>query len=374
MKVLGIIIASEQEDSLRELTAVRTRASIPFAGRYRLIDFTLSNMVNSGITNIGIVTKNNYNSLMDHIGSGKDWDLNRKRDGVFILPPFASLDNIGWFKGDVDALAGAMGYIKRATQEYVIISGSRFICNMAYKEALDFHMESGADITVITKEVDVETSILNGKSEMILETDVEGKVTDIAISKNIENPQVKISMEMYIIEKRLLESLVNEAMGHNRFDFERDILQRNLTRLKIYAYEFKGYTAIINCVKSYFKHSMELLKTEISDKLFLSETPIYTKVKDEVPCLYGDGAQVVNSLVADGCIIEGQVENSVIFRGVRIGKGAKVKNCIIMQDSEIMENAVLDHVILDKKVMVHQGKVLMGVETYPVVLTKGSVV
>ncbi|MCX7883794.1 MAG: glucose-1-phosphate adenylyltransferase subunit GlgD [Caloramator sp.] len=368
---LGIIYAAEDDTQIREITKKRSIAALPFGGRYRLIDFTLSNMVNSGIKNIGIITQNNYASLVDHLGTGKEWDLNRKREGLSILSPFAVNDSIGWYKGSIDALHSAMGFIKKGNEKYVLISGTHMLCNMNFNECQNFHIEKGADITVIYKEEDIRKDKL--KKYTLLQTDEDGKVTDIEAYPSIPKSN-KISMKMYLLEKELLEYLIEEASARGYEDFVKDIIIKKIGKLKVYGYPYKGYLARIDSINTYYRYSMELLKKEVRDELFYREGLIYTRIKDEVPAKYSDNALVKNCLVADGCIIEGEIENCILFRGVRISKGAKIKNSIIFQECEIEENAVLDHVILDKKVVVKRGRTLIGTENYPVAITKGEVI
>jgi len=369
---MGIIYTGDSNISLQELTLKRSVAALPFGGRYRVIDFILSNMINSGVINIGLITQNNYHSLMDHLGSGKQWDLDRKKGGLFILPPYVSHDNTGWYRGEIEALHSNMSYIRRSPQKYIIISGSSMICNLTYDDALEFHKENNADITVIYKE-DKKASQEDLSKHTIIRTDNDNRIWDIEVKPNVPMSD-KISMEMYIIEKRLFEYLVEESVARGLYDFNKDILIKNLGKLNILGYPYDGYLAKIDSVQSYFKHNMELFDAENFYELFHHAGPIYTKVKDEVPAKYGDNSKVENSLVADGCIIDGQVENCVLFRGVKIAEGALVKNSVIMQDVEIQEKAFIENVILDKEVIIRKGKRLIGQECYPVVIRKKTVI
>lgn len=369
---MGIIYTGDSNVSLQELTLQRSVAALPFGGRYRIIDFTLSNMINSGIVNVGIITQNNYHSLMDHLDTGKQWDLDRKNGGLFILPPYVSHDNRGWYRGDVEAYHSNMSYIRRSNQKYVILSGSSMVCNLTYDDAMEFHRDNNADITIIYKEVKKAAKEELTKHTLI-RTDENNRVIDIEV-KPATPMSDKLCMEMYIIEKRLFEYLVEECEARGLFDFNKDVLIRNLGKLKILGYPYDGYMANIDSIQSYFKHSMELFNPENFYELFHHAGLIYTKVKDEVPAKYGDKATAQNSLVADGCIINGQVENCVLFRGVKIAEGAVVKNSIIMQDAEIQEKVVLENVILDKEVIIRKGKHLVGQECYPVVIRKKAVI
>lgn len=369
---MGIIYTGDSNISLKELTLKRSVAALPFGGRYRIIDFTLSNMINSGMINVGIITQNNYHSLMDHLDSGKEWDLNRKNGGLFILPPYVSHDNTGWYRGEVEAFHSNMSYIRRSPQKYVIISGSSMVCNLTYKDAMEFHRENKADITLIYKE-DKKAAKEELSKHALIRTDENNRVIDLEVKPTIPVSD-KVSMEMYIIEKRLLEYLIDECEARGQYDFIKDILIKNLDKLKILGYPYKGYLARIDSVQSYFRQTMEILDPRNFQELFHRCGLIYTKVKDEVPAKYGDFAKAENSLVADGCIIEGAIENCVLFRGAKIGAGAVVRNSIIMQDSEIQERAVLENVILDKEVIVRKGKNLIGQESYPIVIRKGAVI
>ncbi|MDF2486039.1 MAG: glgD [Herbinix sp.] len=369
---MGIIYTGDSNVSLQELTLRRSVAALPFGGRYRIIDFILSNMINSGITNVGIITQNNYHSLMDHLDTGKQWDLDRKHGGLFILPPYVSQDNRGWYRGEIEAFHSNMSYIRKSPQKYVILSGSSMVCNLTYQEALEFHKENNADITVIYKEMKkVRKEDLS--KHTIIKMDENNRVIDMEV-KPANPTSDKLSMEMYIIEKRLFEYLIEECEARGLFDFNKDVLVRNLDKLKIYGFKYDGYLANIDSIQSYFKHNLELFNPENFNELFQHNGKIYTKVRDEVPAKYGENAKAENSLVADGCIINGQVENCVLFRGVKIAEGAVVKNSVIMQDSEIQEKVVLENVILDKDVIIRKGKHLVGQECYPVVIRKGAVI
>ncbi|MHB8129967.1 MAG: glucose-1-phosphate adenylyltransferase subunit GlgD [Mobilitalea sp.] len=369
---MGIIYTGDSNVSLQELTLKRSVAALPFGGRYRVIDFTLSNMINSGLVNVGLITQNNYHSLIDHLGSGKQWDLDRKNGGLFILPPYVSSDNTGWYRGEVDAYHSNMSYIRRSPQKYVVISGSSMVCNLTYDDAFEFHKDNMADITVIYKE-EKKASKEELSRHTLIRTDEQNRIWDIAV-KPATPMSDKVSMEMYILDKRLFEFLIEECAARGQYDFNKDILMKNKDKLRILGYPYDGYLAKIDSVQSYFNHNMELFIPENFYELFHHAGLIYTKVKDEVPAKYGDNAKAENSLVADGCIIDGHVENCIIFRGVKIGAGAVVKNCIIMQDTEIQEKVLLENVILDKEVIIRKGKRLIGQESYPVVIRKRAVI
>lgn len=370
----GLIYTSDYHMRLKDLTLERTVASVPFGGRYRVIDFIMSNLVNSGITNVGIITQKNYRSLMDHLGSGGPWDLQRKRDGLYILPPFNSGDMTGIYKGTIDAFRSALDYLKHVPFRYCFLMGSRTIYNMDYQKMLEKHIETQADITCLyyndpTQVADEFGNV--GEVRYMMQED--GRINHMEI--DAKRPlSHNASMDCMIMDKQLLEFLVEEAVGSGYTDFIRDVLQKKLKELYIYGYEYQGYVARITGITSFFRANLDLLKREVSLDLFDRENRIYTKVKDEVPAQYRASAMVKNALVADGCIIEGAVENCVLSRGVHIGKGAVLKNCVIMQACEVQENVEMENVILDKEVTVRQGRRLVGPEDYPVVVRKGSVV
>lgn len=366
--IVGIVFSNAYDECLPELTGLRTMGSVPFAGRYRLIDFALSNMVNADIEKVGVITKSNYQSLMDHLGTGKPWDLSRKTEGMFLLPPFSTAEQ-GSNVDKIASLKGAMGFISRSNEEYVLFSDCNTVFNADVREIMDFHTEKEADITILYK---------HGASPalqdaMLFDVDECGRVKKVSFAPSGAE-DVNYSLNMILMKKSLLERLMNEAISQNLTDFESDIIQKNVDKLKIYGLEFKDYAVTIDSMASYFKANMSLLQPENCLNLFNSERPVYTKLKDDMPATYGIGSDVKNSLVANGCIIEGEVENSIVFRGARIEKGAIVKNSIVMQDTYIAQNATVNCVITDKNVVVTPNKSLSGAENYPVYIGKGIVI
>ena len=368
----GLIYTGEANMQLRELTFSRSVAAMPFGGRYRTIDFMLSDMVNSGITNVGIIAQRNYHSLMDHLESGKEWDLHRKRDGLFILPPFVTHDNTGVYKGTVDAIRSCMGYIRRSSQRYVVLTGSHTIYNTTYTAMIEQHIRTGAAITIMYSEEKPDYDSRN-YDDLRLVMDDNGMITDLAL--NPSNPKsFNVGCDAYVMEKGLLEYLVDDAAAHAEFDFMQDVLVKKVKDIRMFGWKYDGYVARLNSVDDYYKHSMALLEKDVSKQLFTSEHPIYTKIKDEVPAQYVGGGTGKNSMVADGCIIEGTVENCVLFRGVHIAPGAVVRNSIIMQGCDIGPDSRLDYMILDKGVKVGEGRTISGYETYPMILRKGTTI
>lgn len=368
----GLIYTGEANARLRELTFSRSVAAVPFGGRYRVIDFLLSDMVNTGISNVGLITQRNYHSLMDHLGSGKEWDLHRKRDGLFILPPFVTKDNTGMYRGTVDAIRSVLGYVRRSTQRYVILTGSHTLYNTTYDAMLRQHIETGAEITIMYN-VEREFNRADQFDDLRLTMDETGRVTDLSLDPYFPTSSFR-GCDAYIMEKERLEYLVEEAASHGEYDFMRDVLVKNVDKCRIYGWRYDGYVARLDSVSTFYKHNMELLDPAIRMDLFNPRTPIYTKVKDEVPAKYTDTGRVRNSIVADGCIIEGEVENSVLFRGVHVCKGAVVRDSIIMQACYVGENSTLSNVVMDKGVLILNGRNISGHKTYPVIIRKGTTV
>ncbi len=368
----GLIYTGEANAQLRELTFSRSVAAVPFGGRYRAIDFLLSDMVNTGISNVGLIAQRNYHSLMDHLGSGKEWDLHRKRDGLFILPPFVTKDNIGVYRGTVDAIRSVLGYVRRSTQQYVVLTGSHTLYNTTYDSMLRHHIETGAEITIMYN-VEHEFNHEDQYDDLRLTMDENGLVTDLSLNPYFPTSNFR-GCDAYIMEKELLEYLVEEAASHGEFDFMRDVLVKNVHKCKIYGWKYDGYVARLDSVNTFYKHNMALLDSKVRTDMFNPLHPIYTKVKDEVPAQYTETGRIRNSMAADGCIIEGEVENSILFRGVHVCKGAVVRNSIVMQACYIGENSILSNVVMDKGVSVLGGRNISGYSTYPVILRKGITV
>lgn len=365
--IMGIINLSEKEDEIKELTYSRPVATVPIAGRYRVVDFVLSNMVNAGIENVSIFTQGKCRSLMEHLGTGREWDLNRKIDGLFVLNPVINISDSMMPKGDIKNFKDHTDYIKNSRQNYVILTRSNMICNINYSDAFKYHKESGVDITIIYKKIEDEnTKFLYCDT---LNLNQSGNV--ISIGKNVGNKNsYNISMEMYIMKKNLLLEIIQNSIAMGNFLYLKDAIHHNINNLRVNSYSFNGYLSCINSTENYYKTNMELLDVDISKELFYQNGYIYTKITDEPPTKYTDSSSVENSFIANGCIIEGSVKNSIIGRGVKIEKGAVVKNCVIMQKSIIEENTALKHVVIDKNVRISKNKILCGDIKRPLVIQK----
>lgn len=367
---LGVIFANSYDNLVPELVAERTMASIPFAGRYRMIDFTLSNMANSGVDNVSIIVRKNYHSLMDHLGAGREWDLTRKRGGLNIIPPFAER-SIKLYSGRVDALASVLSWLSAQKERYVILADSNIAMNFNFNKLLEAHVNSGADVTMVYNRTEIPDGARN--DNYTIRMDANGRVTEL-LSNDYRPGMQNLSMNLYVIERESLIQLVRDAAVRGLVYFERDILARNLSLLNVQAYEFTGYAARLADMKSYFDENMRLLQAGNVDQLFDAANPIYTKIRDDNPTRYIEGSKVKNSLLADGCVIEGEVENSVLFRGCVVKKGAVVKNCVLMQDTIVEENCSVEYVVTDKNVHITTGKQLCGTDSFPVFVAKNHTV
>jgi len=372
-EAFGLIYAGEEVTSLRELVDSRTVGALPIGCKYRVVDFALSNMVNSDIRNVGVITSRNYNSLMDHLGSGKAWDLSRKSDGLFILTPFSLRENPGIFRGKVEALKSAMDYIRRSKQEYCVLCGETFVYNTTFDDMMRFHIDQGADVTVLYHRTPPDHRVDDKFYEVYLDIDEQSRVREIEVNP-AQSALNERSMKAYILRKDIMIYLVEESFAKGGYKFSEDLLRSNLNRVKVVAYEHKGYVGSLSSVAAYFRLNMDLLNADIRSELFPSKNRILTKVKDSVPAKYAQSAQVRNSLIANGCIIEGEVEDSILFRDVHIAKGAKVKHSIINSNTEVATDSELEYTILDKNVSVRPNSRLVGNMDFPMVIRKGGVV
>lgn len=367
-KILGLIFANMHDSTVSDLTKQRTMGSVLFGGRYRLIDFPLSNMVNSGVDEVGVITKSNYQSLLDHLGSGREWDLSRKRGGLHLLPPFGHVAS-GIYRGRIEALYGVWDFIENSSAEYVLFSDCDVVANMDYKPLLSRHIETGADITVVYGKADMTSE--QCKKSTIFNINDDDVITDVLINPDISGT-CDVSLNMFVIRKDFLKNVVLYCTSRSLYSFETDVLQAHLRDYKIYGYEHKGYFSKIDSTDSYYKANMELLNSDIREKLFTEKCPIYTKVRDDAPAKYGIDAQVSNSLIADGCIIEGKVENSILFRGVKVEKGAVVRNSVLMQETVIGQRSDVNYIIADKSVNIGKYRMMTGSQFYPLFIGKGA--
>lgn len=374
-EALGIIFPNSYDSLVPDLVSERLMASIPFASRYRMCDFLISSMVHSNIDNISVIVRKNYHSLLDHLGNGREWDLTRKKGGLNIVPPFAQRQ-VKVFAGRVEALESIKGFLKKQTEEYVIMCDANIAVNFDFKALLDAHVKNGADVTMVYRKQPIPEALIRqstNSTDLYYSLGLNGdRVSKIYINPS-EDGEMNFSLNIYVIARELLIKLIDEAYVHGYIYFVRDILEPQLGRLDIRGYCYDGYVAHIHDMKSYFEENMRLLEEENLNALF-SGNQIYTKIRDDNPTRYINGSKAKNVMVADGCVIEGTVENSILFRGVRVGKGAVVRNCVLMQDTVVEAGANVDYVITDKDVTITEGKSLTGNESFQVFVSKGQVV
>ncbi len=377
MNAAGIIFSNLHDQRITELTRQRTMASIPFACRYRLIDFALSNMVNSDITNINVIAHYNYHSLMDHIGTGKNWDLARRTGGIKILPPYitayANHDN-ALYSTRLEALKSVIFSISHIQEELIVLSDCDVICNIDISKLIKYHIDSSADITMVVKSVNLSSYI--DENHIIVKSNNKKEITDIiTYPVDISGPQ-DISLNIWVIRKDLLITMVNDALAHGYVSFHRDIIGKNIGKLRMQVYNHNEYSAVISSFNNYYATSMSLLSNpDIRRSLFeIADRPIFTKVRNSAPTKYVGSPLITDSLIADGCVIEGTVDNSILFRGVKVGQGATVKNSILFQDTVISNNAYLNCVVTDKNVVIREGVVLSAHQTMPIHIEKNKMI
>lgn len=362
----GIIFSYEKRNNLRELGEIRSAASIPFGGRYRVVDFALSNLVNAGVTDVGVVLNGRYQSMLDHLGTGKVWDLSRKRGGLRVLPPFNYQKDWGVmpFRGKIEALAGVRTYLDTIRQDYVALMDGDLVVNLPLADIFEEHVKSGADVTVVCGNDSFAT-----EDGTYFEKNSEGRITEVLY--NLHTPRGYRGLEVYILSTQLLKDLVDECAAKDQFSWRKE-LQTRKDSLYLRSYIWSGFAAQIRSVQEYYDRSMQLLNPAIRAELFCPERPIRAKGADKSSTYLGPEGKCVNSLVADGCRIEGTVENSILFPGVVVEAGAVVRNCVLFKETVVRRDAQLSYIIADKDVEVLSNRTLMGHATYPIVLAKGS--
>ena len=377
MSVAGIIFSNVHDANIPELTRNRTLASVPYGCRYRLIDFALSNMVNSGISNISVITHYNYQSLMDHIGAGKDWDLARRSGGIKILPPFitAFSNNVnGLYNSRLEALKSVNYSISKITDDYVVLSDCDVICNIDLNAMIKDHIDNKADITIAVKNVYLDKAA--AKRNVLIDSDENGKIVDLKAYPTFFEGYSDINLNIMVMSREYLQGVVLDAVAHDYTSFNKDVILKNLNRCIFRVYRCDGYFACISSPEDYYKSNMDLINDKNIRKQLFGEKnrPVLTKVRNSAPTYYSPDSKIKNSMIADGCQIFGEVENSILFRGVKVGKGSVVKNSILFQDTFTGENVKLNCVIADKNVVIRDNKVLSGDETLPFYISKGKMI
>lgn len=367
----GIIFSSLNNNTLSRLTSDRTVAAIPFACRYRLVDFALSNMVNANISNINIVANYNYRSLTEHIGSGKDWDLARRSGGVHIISPYqtAHSSEAKMFSTHMEALISMKEYIDEFDEDYVILMDSDNILNIDLSDVVKAHELTGAKITLVTRQIEEGYS---SKNPRMMLSSVAGKVADITMSSTYTDRNPELSLGIFVISTVYLRKLIEEAQGYNTHSLT-NLMLKNFKSQNYRTYKYNGFVASVSSFLDYYKYSIMLAKDEEARTSLLNkkESPIFTRVHNSAPVVYKSGAKVEGSMIADECVIEGTVINSVLFRGVHVEKGAVVKDSVLFSGTHVCKNASLNCIVSDKDVYVSENVVLSGNENMPFYVQKG---
>ena len=369
MNVMGIIFTNDA--TMGELTNKRTMASIPFGGRYRQVDWALSNLACAGVRHVGIISRHSYQSLMNHIGDGEEWGLELEEGGMEFLTPYAQ-STVGTYRGKLESLNNAMDFLTYGDEdEMVVMIDSAILSNIDLKAVVAAHVASGKDVTVVTK-----AGVCNGEKKIDLALKVEnGEIKDMVVDYAAGEDYVA-SMDIFVLSKKFLMKAVKEMIARDKFHMDRDLVMGGWNHgvVSVNTYAFEGVALYNESVEEYFANSLALIDKDVRKDIFNGAHVIYTKVRDRVPTYYGEGCEVENSLVADGCILEGEVENSVLFRQVTVAKDAEVEDCILMNDCVVGEGAELKYCILDKNVTVTPGAKLIGTKKNPIIVKRGETV
>lgn len=369
MKAIGIILAGGNSARLKELCKVRAVPAMPVGSSYRAVDFTLSNMSNSNINKIAVITQYNSRSLHDHLSSSKWWNLGTKQGGLFIFTPFLSNENNSWFKGTADSIYQNINFLKKSNEDYVIIASGDAVYKMDYHDVLNYHISKEADITIVCKDLAGTGKDLHDFG--ILECDDDMRMLEFE-EKPMEPQSSLASLGIYVMKRTFLIKVLETVISEGRYDIVRDIITRYRKKLKVYGYKYDGYWNTLNSIKSYVDVNMDFLKKDLRD-VFTGSPYIETKPKDQPPAKYNSGAEVKNALIGSGSILNGYVEKSVIFRKVFTGEGSSIKNSVIMEGSFIGKGCVIENAVIDKDVVISDGKKIIGTVDEPVVISKGSV-
>ena len=368
MNVMGIIFANDV--AVDALTQKRTMASLPFGGRYRQVDFHLSNLTAAGIHHVGIVSRSNYQSLANHVGSGEEWGLEMDDGGLEFLTPYA-LGITDHYRGKLENLHAVMDFLKFAEDDYVVLTDSSILTNLDIADIVKQHIASGKDVTVVAK-----PGVANGQKKLDMAIKMEnGQITDIVVHYPATEEYLA-SMDIFVVGRQWLIEKVTQCVARNQYHMDRDLImgQWQTGAISVNVYQYEGVALYNESAAEYFANSMALLNKDIRKGIFQTHHPIFTKVRDRVPNFYAEGCQIANSLLADGCILEGKVENSVLFRDVIVDKGAEVDHCVIMSKTTIGAGAQIQYAILDKDVTVTPGAKLIGTAANPIIIKRGETV
>ena len=369
MNAMGIIFANDA--SIGALTEKRTMASLPFGGRYRQVDWALSNLSCAGVRHVGIITRHSYQSLLNHVGDGEEWGLEMGEGGLEYLTPYAQSVSHN-YRGKLESLNSAMDFLEVGNEDYVVMVDSAIISNIDLDKVVASHVASGKTVTVVTK-----AGICDGekKIDLAVKLDENGEIAKI-VCDYAANPEYLASMDIFVVNKQYLIQAVKGCVARGLYHMDRNLVMGgwNLGDVTVNVYQHEGVALFNESLNEYYKNTLSLVKKCVRDDIFGAAHPVYTKVRDRVPTYYGVDSEVEDALIADGCMIDGEVENSVLFRQVTVAKDAEIEDCIIMNDCVIGEGAELKYVILDKNVTVTPGAKLYGTKEHPVVIKKGETV
>ncbi|MDR1664337.1 MAG: glucose-1-phosphate adenylyltransferase subunit GlgD [Clostridiales bacterium] len=371
MKAIGVILAGGNNERLDKLTEKRASSAMPVGSCYRALDFPLSNMSNSGVGKVAVITQYNSRSLHDHASSSKWWDLGRKQGGLFIFSPYLSSHNNLWFRGTADSLYQNLTYLERSKEPYVIIASGNGVYKFDYNDLIAYHERKDAEVTIAYKLAREGEDL---RHYGVLEVDGDDRVQNFE-EKPLEPTSNLISMGVYVISRLQLIKLLRAVNAEGRYDLVEDVFMRYRKRIRIFGYKFNGYWRTLNSVKSYFECNMDFLNRDVR-ALFTKQFPfIETKPKDEPPAKYNLGAVVSDCLVGSGAILNGTANHSIMFRKVYTGENSYVNNSIIMEGCYIGNNCVVENAILDKEVVLSDGKQIRGASSEePYIVSKGTVV
>ena len=370
MRALGIILAGggAKNSRMGELVSRRAVAAMPVAGSYRSIDFSLSNMTNSHIQKVAVLTQDNARSLNEHLSSSKWWDFGRKQGGLYVFTPTRTAENSDWYRGTADSIAQNIEFLKDSHEPYVVIASGDCVYKMDYNKVLEYHIEKKADVTVVCKDVSEDVNV---ERFGCIKTDEDNRITEFE-EKPVKALSHTISCGIYVVRRRQLIEMIEKAAGENRYDFVSDIIIRYKDLKRMYAYRTPDYWKNISTIQDYYDTNMDFLKPDIRNYFFRQYPEIYSKIDDFPPAKYNVGVTVKNSLVSSGSIINGTVENSVIFKKVFVGNNCVIRNSIILNDVYIGDNTVIENCIVEARDTIRAGSVYKGEDGIKIVVEKNE--
>ena len=368
MRAVGMILAGGNNHRMKELSNKRAIAAMPMAGSYRAIDFALSNMSNSSVQKVAVLTQYNSRSLNEHLSSSKWWNFGRKQGGLFVFTPTITSDNSFWYRGTADSIYQNLDFLKKCHEPYVIIASGDGIYKMNYNKVLEYHIEKKADITVVCKDMPVYEDVSRFG---VLKLNEDGRIEEFE-EKPMMTTSNTVSTGIYVIRRRQLIELIEKCTQEDRHDFVKDILIRYKDIRRIYGYKMEEYWSNIATVESYYKTNMDFLKPEVRDYFFRKHPNVYSKVDDLPPAKYNPGCSVSNSLISSGCIINGHVENSVLFKTVFVGENCVIKNSIILNDVYLGDNTYIENCIVESRDTIRANSHHIGEGGIKIVIEKNE--